>query len=231
MYTKLECETRLRTAYPEIYRVAMRNSWWHPVSTLRIWVSFEDSGYGNHLQGIEGALTELRHALSDRDYGRICDGLFDRANFWGHLHEVCTARWLLSRGVEIVEVERPYGGRRPDFTVAYKEDEGVIECKSLQSTATEALQLSPGDALVYLMHSLEGLQFEISFDALPADETGVYNMVSDVLAWTSSDEIQSIGNDTKRSTTLPSGYGVTVARGTGWSVLGSSGSLYATTGQ
>ena len=53
VYTQLECENRLRVAYPEIYRVAMRNSWWHPVSTLRIWVSFEESGYGYHLQGIE----------------------------------------------------------------------------------------------------------------------------------------------------------------------------------
>ena len=129
-----------------------------------------------------------------------------------------------------MEVEQAYGTRKPDFTVAYQEDEGVIECKSLQSMATVAIHLTPDDALVYLMHSLELLPFHITFDALPSDEARVYNMVSDVLAWVSSDEIQSMGSDTRHKI-LPSGYGATVKRGTGWSVLGLPGSLHTTTRQ
>lgn len=227
MFTQDECERRLNSAYPEVYRVAMRNSWWHPVSTLRIWVSFEESGYDKHLQGLENALTQLQTTLSARDYHRLCDGLFDWANFWGHVNELCTAQWLLSRDIEIVEVERQYGAKKPDFTVAYEGDEGVIECKALQPTATTRLQISPGDALVYLMRSITDLPYCISFDTLPSDENGVYAMVSDLLDWLGSPEIRTMGVDARRKI-LPSGYGVKVSRGAGWTTFGSHGALHAT---
>lgn len=227
MFTREECERRLKVAYPEVYRVAMRNSWWHPVSTLRIWVSFEESGYSQHLQGMEIALKQLDQTLSGRDYNRLCTGLFDWANFWGHANEVCTAQWLLSRDIEIVEVERQHGAKKPDFTVAYQGDEGVVECKAMQPTATTQVHISPGDALVYLLHSLRDLPFHISFDAVPADENGVYDMVSDLLDWLSSPEVRSMGSETRRRV-LPSGYGVEVSRGIGWIASGSPGSLHAT---
>ena len=207
----------------------MRNSWWNSISPLRIWISFANSGYSYHLFGLEQTLSYLRGTLSPRDYGRLTKDLFNPDNFWGHLTEVCTARWLTTRGLTIVEVEKSYGNCKPDFTVSDGQDEGVIECKALLSSSSHELTLSPEDALIYLMKDVK-LPGHVTFHGLPTNESQGYELFSEFLDWLSSDE-SSMHNPQKIDKTLPSGYTFTIefSAPNQWAVNGSSSlNLYPT---
>ena len=229
MFSQVECEESLRKNFPEIYRIAMRNSWWNNISPLRIWISFASSGYVYHLLGLEHTLSYLRGALSPRDYGRLTKDLFNPNNFWGHVTEVCTARWLITRGLTIVEVEKSYGNSKPDFTVSDGQDEGVIECKTVLSSPSHELTLSPEDALVYLMKDVN-LPGHVSFHDLLTNESQVYELFCEFLEWLATDTLSGY-NARPVTKTLPSGYMFTIDYSVpgSWGVVGSrTPNLYPT---